>query len=67
VGIKQKAIKTIKVLANKDVSGTTIEQFKKALPHFKCSKAFIFLSVVFLICGLYLNINGNNYRFSKTN
>jgi hypothetical protein len=47
VGIKQKAIKTIKVLANKDVSGTTIEQFKKALPHFKCSKAFIFLSVFF--------------------
>jgi len=29
VGIKQKTIKTIKVLANKDSSGTRIEQFKK--------------------------------------
>ena len=28
MGIKQKTIKTIKVLANKDSSGTRIEQFK---------------------------------------
>ncbi|NIA58436.1 hypothetical protein G5716_04335 [Bacillus pacificus] len=29
MGIKQKTIKTIKVLTNQDSSGTRIEQFKK--------------------------------------
>ncbi|PGK33821.1 hypothetical protein CN907_24585 [Bacillus anthracis] len=46
MGIKQKTIKTIKVLANKDISGTRIEQLKKT-----CYTAFVasfFLSVAFL-------------------
>ena len=46
MGIKQKTIKTIKVLTNKNISGTRIEQLRQALLHFICSK--FFLSVVFL-------------------
>lgn len=47
MGIKQKTIKIIKVLANNDISGTRIKQFKKALLHMECSKAFIFRSNIY--------------------
>jgi hypothetical protein len=40
VGIKQKAVKIIKVLVNKADSGARIKQLKKALLHYLCSKAF---------------------------
>lgn len=40
MGIKQKAVKIIKVLVNKADSGARIKQLKKALLHYLCSKAF---------------------------
>ncbi|MBE7129887.1 hypothetical protein FT639_30645 [Bacillus mycoides] len=49
MGIKQKAVKIIKVLVNKADSGARIKQLKKALLHYLCSKAF-FLAYEIAFC-----------------
>ena len=71
VNIKEKAIKTIKLLANKDISSIRMKQLEKSLLHFICSLRILFFLAWFfsemLVIPYAHQPNQNNFPQNEKN